>query len=429
MKDMMIHKTFTPKGCKKQYKNVGEIGAGVQAEEAYTFFDGVGMHVTVGAVGSVGIAGGFGQGGGHGPLGPTYGLMVDNAIEFDVITADGKFRTINECTDPDLFWAMRGGGGGTYAVLVKYRFQAHPAVPLNVYQFQAKFKKVDNLDISKSKLHRDIITALARNQTNMSDCGVAGYNFLLPDHMISLQILPSNDTEALKTITAPLHDFLSTYPDLEIINNTYHTFQTFHDWATFTLHPSIANNGPVGLGLAESGRLIPGWLFKNEDYLEHLIDAVIEAMDISHKNGAGGSVQLYATTPVHHTDNSKTGVNPAWRGALWEIIMGGIWTKEMSSAARKSVQATITKSMVPIKRVTSAGGAYFNEGDWTEPNWQKTFFGDNYDRLLEVKKRYDPLGLFNCWKCVGWRGEEDPMYSCYEQGGLIPVPSIPLKEV
>lgn len=57
---------------------------------------------------------------------PQYGLTVDTAIEFDVVTADGVVRTINQCNDPDLFFAMRGGGGGTYAVLLNYKLQLFP---------------------------------------------------------------------------------------------------------------------------------------------------------------------------------------------------------------------------------------------------------------------------------------------------------------
>lgn len=435
MKDMKIHKTYTPKGCKEQYTNVGEIGAGVQAEDAYTFFDGVGMHVTVGAVGSVGIAGGFGQGGGHGPLTPTYGLMVDNAIEFDVVTADGKFRTINEYSDPDLFWAMRGGGGGTYAVLVNYRFQAHPAVPLNVYHFEAKFNfpgipkpNPDNFEISKSRLHRDIVTALAANQKNLSEYSIAGYNFLHPDHMVILLIMPSKDPFGMEKVTALLHDFLSSYPGLEITNNTYHIFETYSDWAKFTQHPSIAKNGGVGIGLAEASRLVDNLFFEREHYRKQLVDAVIDAMDISYKGGAGGMVQLYATTPVYHPNNEKTGVNPRWRNSLWHVITAGVWVKDMSASDRRLVRNTVSASIGPIRSLTSGGGCYFNEGDYTEPDWKRVFFGKNYDRLLEVKKRYDPESLFNCYKCVGWTGDADPAYSCYERGGLTPVPSYPLKQ-
>lgn len=402
MKDLRYHKTFQPKGCKTSYKDIGQIGAGIQAQEAWEFFEPLGMLVTVGAVGSVGLAGGFGQGGGHGPLGPAYGLMVDQAVEFEVVTADGQKRTINECTDPDLFWAMRGGGGGNYAVLTSYKFQLHPAVPLNVYSFQAHFPKPQ--DITQSQVHRDVIGALASNQTLFAKHGIAGYNFILPDHIVFLQIMPSDDAEAFKAITSQWHDFLTDHPDLNATDNSYHVFKTFSGWHHFTEAPAIARNGPVGLGLMESGRFIPKELFASSENIERLVSAVVTAMQFSYTNHGGGSAQLYATGPTNQPDNSKTGVNPAWRDALWEVIMGAGWTTKDSTQTRTQVQNTISASIQPLKALTPEGGCYLNEGDWMEENWQQTFFGANYDKLLAVKKRYDPTSLFNCWKCVGWTG-------------------------
>lgn len=408
MKETEYHKTFQPKGCKTSYENVGVIGAGIQAQEAWEFFEPLGMMVTVGAINSVGIAGGFGQGGGHGPLAPAYGLMVDQAIEFDVVTADGQLRTINECTDPDLFWAMRGGGGGTYAVLVSYKFQLHPAVPINVYSFQAEFpESKGELNITESEVHRDVIRALASNQTLFAENGIAGYNFLLPDHMISLQILPSTDTEAIKKLTSQWHDFLSTYPGLNITENAYHSFTKFSEWHDFTETPSIAHNAPVGIGLSESGRFIPKQLFSNPEDVENLVDAVVTAMQISYEHKVGGAAQLYATGPTTHPDNSKTGVNPAWRSSLWHVIMGGIWSTNKPLHERTKVQRTISASIEPFKALTPGGGCYVNEGDWTEENWQEAFFGSSYAKLERIKRKWDPSGLFNCWKCVGWTGYEE----------------------
>ncbi|CBX96720.1 hypothetical protein IAQ61_005419 [Plenodomus lingam] len=427
LKDTRYHKTFQPKGCLARYENVGEIGAGVLAQEAWRFFEPLGMLVTVGAIGSVGLAGGFGQGGGHGPLGPAYGLMVDQAVEFEVVTADGQQRTINECNDPDLFWAMRGGGGGNYAVLTSYKFQLHPSVPLNVYSFQAHWPRPK--DITESKVLRDTVRALASNQTLFADHGVAGYNFVHPDHIISLQILPSSDTEAIKKVTSQWHDFLTNHPQLNATENTYYTFDTFSKWHKFTETPEISRNGPVGLGLMEAGRFIPRDLFASSNDIEQLTDAVLTAMQFSYTNKGGGSVQLYATGPTNQPDNSKTGVNPAWRDALWEVIMGAAWTSKDSRQARTLIQNTVSASIQPFKALTPGGGCYMNEGDWTEENWQQTFFGTNYDKLLTVKRKYDPTGLFNCWKCVGWTGYADPMYSCYTQSRKEPNPSVPLDPV
>ena len=408
MKETKYHKTFQPQGCPVRYENIGEIGAGIQAHDAWEFFEPLNMLVTVGAADSVGIAGGFGQGGGHGPLGPAYGLMVDQAVEFDIITADGELRTINECNDPDLFWAMRGGGGGNYAVLTSYKFQLYPAVPINVYSFQAKFPAPEaKLDITESKVHRDIVRALASNQTLFSEHGIAGYNFLHPDHIVFLQVMPSANTSALKAITSQYHDFLTAHPGLEVIENTYHTFEKYSEWVAFTKAPVIAQNGLVGIGLSTSGRFIPKDLFESTRSIDSIVDAVVTAMQFSYTNRAGGSAQLYSTGPANHPDNSKTGVNPAWRDSLWHIVMVGIWTAETSVSVRRQVQNTVSAAIQPFKALTPGGGCYMNEGDWTEENWQHAFFGSNYDKLLSIKRKYDPTGLFNCWKCVGWNGYDE----------------------
>lgn len=424
LKDTQYHETFQPKGCSALYKNIGQIGAGIQAQEAWKFFEPLGMLVTVGAVGSVGLAGGFGQGGGHGPLGPAYGLMVDQAVEFEVVTADGKQRTINECNDPDLFWAMRGGGGGNYAVLTSYKFQLHPAVPLNIYSFRAHWPKPK--DITESTVLRDTIRALASNQTLFADHGIAGYNFIHPNHIVSLQVMPSGDTEAIKTITAQWHDFLTDHPELNATENSYYSFDTFSEWHRFTETPAIARNGPVGLGLMEAGRFIPRDLFASSNNIEQLTEAVLTAMQFSYTNKGGGSAQLYATGPTNQPNNSKTGANPLWRDSLWQVIMGAAWTTKDSLQARTQIQNTVSASIQPFKALTPGGGCYMNEGDWTEENWQQTFFGANYNKLLAVKRKYDPTSLFNCWKCVGWTGYDDPMYSCYAQSRKDPNPSVPL---
>lgn len=80
---------------------------------------------TLGAAhGEVSVAGGWGQTAGHSPLGPSYGLGADVAMEYKVVTADGKLVVANEVANPDLFWALRGGGGGTYGIVVEATIKA-----------------------------------------------------------------------------------------------------------------------------------------------------------------------------------------------------------------------------------------------------------------------------------------------------------------
>ena len=83
-----------------------------------------GLATTGGTNSDTGIAG-LTLGGGHGWLGGKYGLTVDNLLSVDIVTADGQFRTANATENPDLFWAVRGGGGN-FGVVTSFEYQLHP---------------------------------------------------------------------------------------------------------------------------------------------------------------------------------------------------------------------------------------------------------------------------------------------------------------
>lgn len=411
LQGLEYHPSFSLHNCQAaSLQNIGVIGAGAIASEATAYFQTYNMQYTVGAVGSVGPAGGYGQGGGHGPFGPSHGLMVDQAVEFDVVTADGKRRTINQCNDPDLFWALRGGGGSTFAVLVRYKLQLYPAVPINIFNFQASIPvNLQTSDVTKNTVLKDVVTALAHNQSTLSQNEVAGYNFFTPSSIITFQVLPSADTDALSRVTAQWSAFLTAYPGLNITLHEYKTFDQFTDYEAYVSNNRpLALNGAVAFSLAEAGRLIPRTQFESTENVDVLVSSFLAGLATASALGpAAGSGQIYATGPANQPDNSHTGVNPAWRGSLWEVIYVGFWIAGTPQATQNAITTTISQAMLPLKHITPGGGCYMNEADWTEPDWQQTFFGSNYGRLLEVKRQYDPSGLFNCWKCVGWTGADE----------------------
>ena len=78
---------------------------------------------------SVGASGGYPQGAGHSVNGPQFGLAVDNMLEVEIVTADQQILTINSCTNEDLFWAVRGGGGGSWGVITSITYEAHDKAP------------------------------------------------------------------------------------------------------------------------------------------------------------------------------------------------------------------------------------------------------------------------------------------------------------
>ena len=77
----------------------------------------------------------FQKGGGHSALSPALGLGVDRVLQFKIVTPDGKYRTVNKCQDSDLFFALRGGGGGTFGVVLESTFMASPPMTLEVYVY------------------------------------------------------------------------------------------------------------------------------------------------------------------------------------------------------------------------------------------------------------------------------------------------------
>src|SRR5690242_6523164 len=84
---------------------------------------------------TVAVAGGWGQNGGYGPMTSQYGLGVDQWLEALVVTPDGELRVANRETNTDLFWAIRGGGGGTFGIVVQATWKAYPTVPMTGYNW------------------------------------------------------------------------------------------------------------------------------------------------------------------------------------------------------------------------------------------------------------------------------------------------------
>ncbi|KAF9969238.1 hypothetical protein BGZ73_008512, partial [Actinomortierella ambigua] len=80
-----------------------------------------------GAYRTVSAVGGYCQGGGHSPISRYFGMCVDNILQYTVVTADGEIKVANVYQNQDLFWALRGGGGGTFGVVVEGVVRTHPA--------------------------------------------------------------------------------------------------------------------------------------------------------------------------------------------------------------------------------------------------------------------------------------------------------------
>lgn len=122
---------FIPEGCSDPVGKVITFGAGQQIEGIYKFAEANSVTVVGGSGATVGAAGWI-SGGGHGLLSPVLGLGVDNVQQFKVVLPNGTFVTANRCKNHDIFFALRGGGGGTFGVVMEISTTAHPQQTLQV---------------------------------------------------------------------------------------------------------------------------------------------------------------------------------------------------------------------------------------------------------------------------------------------------------
>ena len=119
-----------------------------------------GVVVVGGNAQSVSTSGGYLQGGGHGANSPKHGLAVDNLLEADIVIADGTLLTVNKCWHPDLFFAIRGGGGGTFGIVTRAVYKAHEKEE-NYFQLRATLVANNSCSDCRQKLMRAYVDWMA----------------------------------------------------------------------------------------------------------------------------------------------------------------------------------------------------------------------------------------------------------------------------
>ena len=129
---IQLERDFTPEGCSASAGTGVTIGAGQGFNGLYEWAELNDVTVVGGADRTVGAAGGWLNGGGHGALSNNFGLGVDNALQIRAVLPNGTYVTANQCQNQDIFYAIRGGGGSTFAVNMEVTYRAHPRVTLQV---------------------------------------------------------------------------------------------------------------------------------------------------------------------------------------------------------------------------------------------------------------------------------------------------------
>ena len=223
-------------------------GAGVQGLEAYEATKQHNRTIVGPASASVGIAGGWFAGGGHSALSPNYGLGtpnslvriksyspdrlagVDNVLEITIVTADGSHIIANPYLNEDLFWALRGGGGGTWGVVTSVTYKTHPFAP-----FSSASLMVNSTNANSTQ---NLLAEIIRLTPSLVEQGYGGYGLAFAGQVQLFVLSPNVTAEQTQATFLPLFEFAASQPGLSVDNSTA-VYQDFWSWyeslpATFT---------------------------------------------------------------------------------------------------------------------------------------------------------------------------------------------------
>jgi FAD/FMN-containing dehydrogenase len=419
-----LHDAFTPQGSAAAPVPAVSVGAGClwgRVYEAVTV--GAGRYVQGGGCTTVGVAG-LVQGGGFGSFSKTYGIACAGLIEAEIVTADGKARIVNAAQDPDLYWALKGGGGGTFGVVTRLTLATHD-LPTNFGV--AQWSVQASSDAACRRLLARFIDVYAASLFNPHWGEQVAVN---PSNRFSVQMLFAGvDGPAAHAAWAPLESFVLAHPeDYKADKLSINVVPPRLFWNSAILDAvapgSIRRDPRPGAGArdfwwagntGEAGTFWHGyastWL--PQSLLEPanragLVDAWYAAsrhwqVAFHFNKGMAGS-----TDPVRAAAR-ETATNPEVADAFALAIMGmdgpsvypPLPQEEGMLLFARGDAASIRKASDLLRQAAPDAGCYMSECDFFNPDWRRASWGPHAARLEAIKRRYDPDGLFIVHHGVG----------------------------
>lgn len=337
-------------------------------------------------------------------LSSKYGLAADQTLEWEVVTADGKLLTATPTENSDLYWALSGGGGGTYGVVMSMTVKAYPDGVVGGASLQV-VSPVDTL--------LDVVAFLHTSLPGLVDAGAhVTWSVLSAGFAIPVLTVPDASASEVRDLLTPFTTLLKENKIPYTLNIT--EFPKYIDHLNHYL-------GPLPYGPIPSAQIQGGVIFSRDTIADPTSNSAIltSIRDIiTTTNFMFVSSALNVSVSVDpHPPNA---VLPAWRSALMYPVIAQIWNYTIPFAEMAEQERILTEEVMPPLQ-EYASGAYLNEADFNNPRWKEDYYGNNYVQLKEVKRKWDPESLFYAKTGVGseeWGvNEEGRLCRVCEPGG------------
>jgi FAD/FMN-containing dehydrogenase len=420
MREITVHTAFHPEGAPLDFVGVPAIStsAGNRWLEAYKAATDAGRFIQGGGCTSVGACGGFALGGGFGSFSKKFGSGAAGVIELEVVTANGEVLIVNKYQNPDLFWALRGGGGGTFGVVTRMTLLSHDIPTIDGWVSGTLAANSDETYVELIELYLSFVAASLTNEV-----WGEGVTFLKGQNKIEVGTsFLDVSQEAAEETWSEFLSVLRSRPDDFVVNVNFSAQPFVNKWNPAGKSGVIMDDRPEALdgyfwwkgNAVEVGAYWGGYqghglpLEKLQNNPAELAEALFNASRTSlillQTNKA-----LAGEPEEARKRDETTSINPSvFNNAAFVTLADWVQNKYVGIAGHEPDEALaqeqfdgVNKAMGYITAVTPDGGSYSNEGYYFEEDWQEQFWGSNYPQLLEVKKKYDPTNLFHVHHGVG----------------------------
>ncbi len=427
MHAITLHDAFVGHGCEGRQapQPAVSVAAGAMWADAYhAVTTQAGRYVQGGGCTTVGVAG-LVQSGGFGSFSKNYGTAAAGLLEAEIVTADGAVRIANACTNPDLFWGIKGGGGGSLGVVTR--------LTLRTRELPQYFGGAGGrIKAASATAFRALIGRFVDFYADHLLNPHWGEQVKLgPDHTLEIAMVSQGlDSAQAQAVWQPFFDWVAQSPhDFAWVEAPSIGSGLARHWWDAEYRKQHASDAMVSdprpgapswhawwsgdgeqVGVYWHGfesAWLPATLLE-KPHRQRLADALFAA-STHWEVGLHFNKGLAGAPAAEVAAARDTATNPVVLGAFALAIIaaggpppfpGNPFHAPPPEVAQEHA-AKVASAMAVLRRVVPDAGAYVSESNYFDQDWQHSFWGSNYPRLAAVKRRYDPEGLFFVHHGVG----------------------------
>jgi FAD/FMN-containing dehydrogenase len=374
------------------------IGAGARLIDVYNGLAQHGMVLPAGSCPTVGIAG-LTLGGGIGVLGRKYGLTCDSLLSAQVVLADGRLLTCDTSHNADLFWALRGGGGGNFGVVTSFTFRVQPVNGLTLFTLSWPWSNaVAIVDAWQN-------WAPHAPDELWSNCLLLATATKGTDPIVRINGVYVGSIDPLDGLLQQLVDRVGSAPTgryvagASILDTMLYEAGCYGKSVNQCHLPSQNPQGQVQRS-TEGAKSDYFTSLLSRQGISNLVKAIANRQSSSTLGEGGIGLDAYGGA-INRVASDATAF--AHRNALFSAQYNATWSISDSSAVVAANRSWLNGTWQTM-RSSASGAAYQNYVDPDLANWQQAYYGANLTRLQQIKAIYDPGNLFRFAQSIPPRG-------------------------